>query len=77
MEYMVNDDDIIVVNEIPFSKNIPPDQLYKAAKKWARSQFQGKTFENKNTGRKIMITGNGIDHVVYEARNPTHDLYEK
>jgi len=67
---MTGNDDIICVDETPFDENVPPKQLYKTAKKWAREQFQGKTFENKSTGRKIEITGNGIKHAIAKAFNP-------
>ncbi|MCL2700793.1 MAG: hypothetical protein FWE88_03760 [Phycisphaerae bacterium] len=67
---MTSNKDVIRVNEIPFDKGIPPKQLYKAAKKWARNQFQGKTFVNKDTGRSIEITGNGIDHTIATSYNP-------
>jgi len=39
------------------------------ARKWARERFQDKTFENKHTGRRIKVTGSGIDHTVYKARD--------
>ena len=67
---MTNNEDVIRVDEIPFDENISPNQLYKTAKKWARSQFQGKTFVNKNTRRPIEVTGNGIDHTIATSYNP-------
>ncbi|MCL2701325.1 MAG: hypothetical protein FWE88_06490 [Phycisphaerae bacterium] len=67
---MTNNEDAIRVDVIPFDENVPLKQLYGPAKKWARSQFQGKTFINKDTGQPIEITGKGIDHTVSVARNP-------
>jgi len=67
---MTSHDDIIRVDKIRFDESVPLKQLYGPAKKWARSQFQGKTFVNKDTGQSIEITGNGIDHTIATAHNP-------
>jgi len=67
---MASNEDVIRVDEIPFDENVPLKQLYGPAKKWARRQFQGKSFVNKDTGQSIEITGGGIDHAIATAKNP-------
>jgi len=66
---MTSNEDIICVDKTPFD-DVPESQRRKTVRKWTRKQFQGKTVENKNTRREIVITGSGIDHTIYKARNP-------
>ena len=66
---MTSNEDVIRVDEISFDEGIPLKQLYKPAKKWARSRLQGKKVVNGDTGRTIEITGNGIDHTISSAYN--------
>jgi len=71
---MTNNEDIICVDETPFD-DVPENQRPKAAKKWAKAQYKdAEPVTNKNTGRKIKITGGGIGHTVYNTRHP-HAFY--
>jgi len=47
---MTSNEDVIHVDELPFDESTPLKELYGPAKKWARSQFQGKPFVNRDTG---------------------------
>ena len=67
---MANNEYVIRVDDFPFGENIPLNQLYGPAKKWARSRFQGKAFVNKDSGQTIEVTGSGIDHAIATAKNP-------